>query len=170
MSENSIVKELRYDADEGALRYKGIRYLLIRPETLADLQKTMEQNPAGQERNALYEGGYTGGYLSSTKYRDIFGFTDHEILDFMARMGREIGWGRQEIEKYDADNGILEISVASSPFAEAYGESSIPVCHLICGIVAGMGSVLFGKRCRSVETACSAMGAEKCRFTLSVLE
>jgi hypothetical protein len=44
MSENSILNELVYDQASGALRYKGVRYLLIRPETISGFQKAMNES------------------------------------------------------------------------------------------------------------------------------
>ncbi|MBW2015982.1 MAG: 4-vinyl reductase [Deltaproteobacteria bacterium] len=168
MNENTILKDLRHDAHEGSLRYKGVRYLLIRPETIVGFQKAIEGSTGEGQCEALYKGGFDGGYLSSKNYREIHGFTELEVLDFMARMGGEIGWGRFKIERYDPNTRALEVSVTASPFAEAYGESAHPVCHLIRGIVAGMGSALLGIKCDAVETACSAMGADRCLFNLIV--
>lgn len=167
MAENKILKELNHNPGEGALRYKGIRYLLIRPETLIGLQKAVERETGTPQFDALYEGGFAGGFLSSKNYQEMHGYTDREVLDFMTSMGGEIGWGRFQVEQYDPEAEILEISVASSPFAEAYGEAEHPVCHLLRGIVAGIGSALLKTECGAIETACSAMGDDKCRFILT---
>ena len=42
MSANTVLDELAFDADSGALVYKEVRYLLIRPETLIAFQKAAE--------------------------------------------------------------------------------------------------------------------------------
>ena len=167
MEENAILSNLAYDGETGAIRYKGVRYLLIRPETLAELLKAVESVAGEQAGESLYRGGFEGGRLSTTTYREIHGFSDREIIDFMMRMGREIGWGRPSLDRYSPEQGVLEVRVTGSAFAEAYGSSSRPVCHLIRGVVAGMGSVLLGRSCRALEPACEAMGDACCRFTLS---
>ena len=41
MTENPILDELVYDSSSGALNYKGVRYLMIRPETIAGLQRAL---------------------------------------------------------------------------------------------------------------------------------
>jgi predicted hydrocarbon binding protein len=167
MRENAILDNLTYDEREGALRYKGVRYLLIRPETLGELLKAVEPVAGDQAGEALYRGGFEGGRLSTETYREIHGFSDREIIDFMMRMGREIGWGRLSLESYRPGEGLLEVRVAGSAFAEAYGPSSRPVCHLIRGVVAGMGSALLGRACRGLEPSCEAAGDPCCRFTLA---
>ena len=155
-----------WDENEGSLRYKGIRYLVIRPETLSDLFKAVEPVAGERAGEALFRGGFTGGNLSSRAYREIHGFSDEEILDFMLTMGGQIGWGRFSLEAWDKGSGDLVVRVTSSPFAEAHGEADEPVCHLLRGIVAGMGSALLERECGAVETSCQAMGDDCCRFVL----
>lgn len=170
MTENTILKELVHDPREGALSYKGVRYLLIRPETLAGMQKALERDTGRMEFEALYEGGFAGGYLSSKNYKEMHGFSDRDVLEFMTKMGGDIGWGRFQVEQYDPGEEVLKISVHSSPFAEAYGEADHPVCHLLRGIVAGMGTALFKRECSALETQCRAMGDDCCRFALTRME
>ncbi len=167
MKENAILDELVWDEADGSLRYKGVRYLLVRPETLGELLKAVEPVAGDRAGEALFQGGFTGGRLSCQTYRKLHGFTDEEILDFMTGMGGEIGWGRFELERYSAAEGVLEIRVCGSAFAEAYGRSDRPVCHLIRGIVAGMGTALLGLECGALETDCEAKGDPCCRFVLS---
>lgn len=166
MTENTILGNLVYNDAEGSLRYKGVRYLLLRPETLGKLLKAVEPMAGDLAGEALYAGGFTGGLLSSKTYQEMHGLTDQETIAFMMRMGREIGWGRFSLERYDPGEGLLSVLVSGSAFAEAYGASDRPVCHLIRGIVAGMGSALMGKDCNALETDCAAAGAECCRFVL----
>jgi len=44
MFENSKLKELVYDPSSGILRYKGVRYLLIRSETISGFQKALAES------------------------------------------------------------------------------------------------------------------------------
>ena len=90
---NAILDEIVYNPDKGALHYKEVRYLLIRPETLAGMQKALERVSGTEANEIIFQGGFDGGYLSARKYREIYGFCDEEILDFMVRMGSQIGWG-----------------------------------------------------------------------------
>ncbi len=162
--ENQILKELISNPEKGGLFYQEVRYLLVRPETLAAFQKAAEKEIGAKASNILYQSGFHGGALSSKKYREVFGLSDEEIIRFMMEMGPQIGWGRFELERFDAGKKILNVRVYHSPFAECYGPSAKPVCHMIRGVLGGMASSVFGKEIESKEISCLAKGDEYCRF------
>lgn len=166
MSPNTVLDELAFDADSGALVYKEVRYLLIRPETIIAFQKAAEAR-LGVEiaGEVLYEGGFAGGRLSGQRYRTALGLSAAEGVDFMCRMGGQIGWGRFTLLELDEGAPRLRVEVQRSPFASAYGPgSSTGVCHLIRGVLGGLVSGLFGVEVRAEETACTSLGASVCRF------
>lgn len=165
--ENEILKDLCFDPGKGGLFFKGVRYLLIRPETLITFQKALEKDFGEKVSELLFQGGFHGGALSSKKYREEFKFSDRDILHFMIHMGTQIGWGRFELERYDPAQKALAIRVYHSPFAITYGESSSAVCHLIRGVLSGMATVLFSPESRVIELECLATGYEYCRFELA---
>lgn len=169
MTGNSILDELSYDRPSGALTYKGVRYLLIRPETITGFQRKVERISEKDAGESLFSGGFAGGSLSTRKYKEAFGLSDREAIEFMLKMGSEIGWGGFRLDEYDPEADVLRVSVANSPFAESYGKSNRGVCHLIRGIVGGIGSVLFGQACTALEISCAAMGDEKCVFEVRIL-
>ncbi len=164
MSENPIIDGLSHDQSSGSLLYKGVRYLLIRPETITGFQKAVTESFGQEAGEKLFAGGFTGGSLSSKKYRELHHFTDHEIVEFMMNMGNKIGWGCFNLEQYNPEKKYLCVSVTNSPFAESYGKSSVGVCHLIRGVLAGMASVVFNASCTSTEIECIAKGDPKCLF------
>lgn len=170
MRENPILDELVYDRSSGSLRYKGVRYLLIRPETIAGFQKALFELYGDEISSPLFQGGFAGGSLSAKKYRDIHGYSEHEIIDFMMQMGNQIGWGHFSLNKYDPDLKYLDVVVQHSPFAEAYGGSDHAVCHIVRGVIAGLASVLFGDSCTADEVECQARGDDRCRFAAVVQE
>lgn len=163
---NSILSELEFDAEHGALLYKGVRYLLIRPETLDMFYKAVEEQIGEHAHHAMHRGGFTGGSLSAKKYRDVFGLDAAESVAFMARMGTEIGWGKIEIARLDLAQRVLEVTVASSPFALAHGYTNHGVCHLIRGVFAGLASGIFDCNVESREVECLAMGNPQCRIII----
>ncbi len=164
--DNSILAELEFDATRGALLYKGVRYLLIRPETLDIFYKAAEEKIGAGAHDAMYRGGFTGGSLSAQKYRDVFGLDARQSVEFMARMGAEIGWGKIEIARLDLDARVLEITVASSPFAAAHGQAAHGVCHLLRGVFAGLASGIFESEVESREVECLALGNPQCRIVI----
>jgi predicted hydrocarbon binding protein len=169
MSVNSILEELEYKSSSGVLRYKDVRYLLIRPETIVGFQKAIEETNAGLARDAFFQGGFNGGHLSAKKYREINDLNDTQLIDFMMKMGTEIGWGLFKLRSFDSRQNHLSIIVEQSAFAGAYGQSSSGVCHLIRGVLSGMASILFNKKCVGSEVRCLAKGDEHCHFEIQAL-
>jgi predicted hydrocarbon binding protein len=167
MAENSILDELKYDFASGALKYKDVRYLLIRPETIVGFQKAIEQHSPTAVRDAFFQGGYQGGYLSAKKYKEIHNLSDSETIEFMMTMGAEIGWGHFKLDEYDFAKKKLQISVENSAFAEAYGDSDEGVCHLISGVLSGLATILFSRNCTASEIECMARGDHHCVFRIS---
>ena len=56
---NEILENLDYADDGGALLYKGVRYLLIRPETISEIQKALIEEIGAEheyfEKGFVYE-------------------------------------------------------------------------------------------------------------------
>ena len=166
MSENPILDELVYDESTGSLSFKGVRYLLMRPETIAGFQKAVVENCGPRAAENFFDGGFNGGRLSTQKYRELHGFSDTEVIDFMMNMGSQIGWGDFRLLAFEPADRLLSIAVKNSAIARAYGESSQSVCHLIRGVLAGMAVVLFDGDCRAEEVECLARGDAVCRFVI----
>jgi hypothetical protein len=61
MNQNSIIDQLGYDPASGALTYRDVRHLLIRPETIVGFQKIVEKHSRTGAQEALFQGGYRGG-------------------------------------------------------------------------------------------------------------
>ncbi|MBT8369981.1 MAG: hypothetical protein KJO34_03395 [Deltaproteobacteria bacterium] len=166
MSENPILAELVYDQSSGSLLYKGVRYVMIRPETIAGIQKAITASCGKEADESFFEGGFTGGSLSAIKYKELHNFSDLDVIEFMMKMGNQIGWGHFRLERYDPKLKVLRVCVANSPFAETFGKSTQSVCHLIRGVLAGMASSLFGRNCTSDEIECRAKGDTRCLFVI----
>jgi len=166
--DNSVLAELAWDAATGALNFKEVRYLLIRPETLVQFQRAVEAEVgAGRAGELLYSGGFAGGQLSGRKYMETLGLGDREAVEFMCRMGGELGWGQLRLVRWDSDAQSLEIQVTNSPFAGAYsGESRSGVCHLLRGVFGGLGATVFGVPVESDELRCLAAGDSLCQIVV----
>lgn len=163
---NSIIESLEFASEKGALSYKGVRYFLIRPETVMDLQKSMEKELGKKSGEILYQSGFLGGSLSGKKYREVFGFSLEETIRFMIKMGREIGWGYFDLDELDVKERFFVIRLNNSPFAQAYGPSDHPVCHMIRGVFGGLGQGIFQAPVVAEETLCEARGDPFCRFSI----
>ena len=82
-----------------------------------------------------------------------------EKVSFQGGLGLVSDEGESDLEK-----GQMIIEVGDSPFAAAYGQAESGVCHLIRGVMAGLGAGIFGGEVSSVETTCAAKGDARCRF------
>src|SRR3989304_6316072 len=159
--ENTVLNEMTWDAEAGRRLFKDVPYLLIRPETLVALQKAVEAELGERAGELLARGGHTGSALSTRRYREAFGLGTEETARFLGRRGGKLGWGAFGARE-------MGVRVGRSPFAEAYGPASRPVCHLIRGVVAGLAEGSFGAPAQAREVECLAMGAKTCRFHATV--
>lgn len=133
-------------------------YILIRPETLAGLQKAVEAALGAGAGECLAAGGRAGGAKATAQLEGDAASRARRLLE----AGRDIGWGEFALERLTPT--ALVVTVAGSPFARAYGAAAAPVCHLTRGVLETLASVVLEGPTRIVETACSAMGHARCRF------
>jgi predicted hydrocarbon binding protein len=133
-------------------------YILIRPETLVGVQKAMEAALGAGAADCLAAGGRVGGAAATAALEGDAPTRARRLLS----AGREIGWGDFALERLTAD--ALVVTVAGSPFARAYGAAAAPVCHLTRGVLEALAAVVLERPAPIAETACAAMGADRCRF------
>lgn len=161
---NEILAALEYDPGAGALSFKGVRYLLVRPETIMGLYRAISIDSPDKAGDLFFRAGFVGGRLSAQKYKEVFSLGDQALVEYMARMGGQLGWGRFDLVSLDLERKELEVAVYNSPFASAHGPSAVPVCHFIRGVLAGVGEEIFQSRVDSSEKTCMAIGGSNCRF------
>lgn len=159
-----ISENLHFDSEKGVISFKGIRYILIRPETIVQFQKEVERVMGDRTSFAMSRGGYEGGSLSAKNYKQEFNLSNEEVVDYMCSMGSQLGWGAFEV--VELSEGRLVVDVHNSAFAENYGPSDGPVCHMIQGVLAGLGRTVLGSDVKSVEEKCAAKGDDVCRFVV----
>jgi divinyl protochlorophyllide a 8-vinyl-reductase len=158
---NAVLAELSDDG-AGRLTYRDARYLLIRAETLAALQKAVESALGATAAECLVAGGRAGGGRAAASFTGA----GRERAEALVAMGTRIGWGRFALERIAP--GELVVTVTGSPFAEAYGTAPGPVCHLIRGVLEALANAVLTGRPQVTETACAATGAPACRFEARV--
>lgn len=147
------------DDGAGGLWVGDSRYLLVRPETLVALQRAMEAAlglPAAAE--CLAAGGRAGG----AKALASLGGSPRERVERLLATGAAIGWGQFVLKRFGPRELVVEVH--HSPFAEAYGPTAGPVCHLTRGVLDALAAAVLEQPCRVVETACVAAGAPACWF------
>jgi predicted hydrocarbon binding protein len=153
---NEILDALSFDPERGALEFRGVRYLLIRPETLEGIRGALGEWAAA----AFAAGGIEGGSRSAEKLMKEQGLAPAQVVARMCEMGTRIGWGRMEPGEFDGAGETFAVAVTASPFAAGEG----PACDLIRGVLQGIGRTIFGRECQAVEEECIGSGAERCTF------
>jgi predicted hydrocarbon binding protein len=162
--ENTLIKAIEFDENQGALLFKGIRYLLMRPETIIEFQKGVEEVFGERAGEIFFAGGFQGGSLSAQKLKELQGLDAKGVIESMCSMGTQLGWGRFTLREFDQATYKITVEITSSPYAQIYGKSKKPVCHLIRGVIAGITKVIFGKERDVQETQCLAQGFASCIF------
>lgn len=154
---NSVLAGLRDDG-HGRLLHRGARFMLIRPETLMGAQRALEGAAGATAAECFTAGGRAGGAraIAATAGQA------RERLERLVTMGRELGWGEFGVESWSPARMV--ITVRHSAFAEAYGRSSGPVCHLLRGVLEAFAEQLLGRPVRVTESRCAATGEPLCRF------
>lgn len=133
-------------------------YILIRPETLAGVQKAVEAALGPAAAECVAAGGRAGGARATAAVGGI----GEERVERLLAQGAAIGWGSFRLERLTPTS--LSVSVADSPFVRAYGSAGAPVCHLTRGVLEALATSVLERRVVVRETACVAVGAARCRF------
>lgn len=163
----SVLPRLSWNPESGAMELNGARYLLVRPATLVALLKAAEEMQGADAARAFFiAAGTAGGEQAATEYAKADP-DPRTVAATMAKKGTGLGWGRLRVDVAEAQGTELRFSSENSPFADAYGESDHPVCHFLTGALTGLGRVVLGAAAVGEETACSAMGAERCEFRIA---
>lgn len=164
---NPILENLNFYSGSGILEYNDVRYMLIRPETVIEIQKVLEEMfGVSIAHEILYGSGFKGTSLTANKLLKS-GLSPDQCLQAMFEMGGYLGWGKFVLQE-EAPGGISghEVVIHASPFAKAYGTSQHPVCSILCGALAGIFSTLKEMLYLCSESECVAMGNPFCRFCL----
>lgn len=163
---NEVLDNLEFDEGAGTLTYKGVRYFLIRPETLGDLYQLVKRALGEQADEAFFQAGYTGVSRSLQAYKAQLGLTGEALLSFLTKMGSHLGWGSMALLSLDLPGKRMRIEVKNSVFAQAGGGQEAQ-CHMLRGVLAAMGEAVFGSPASVREVACLAKGDASCRFLVT---
>lgn len=164
---NQILESLLFEPEQGRLTLQGVRYLLIRPGVLVDLQKSLETHLPYDAAGVLAGASQSEGMVLASRLKEVFGYSDTEVLRSLAFMLQEAGWGLVSPEMANWESRELVFRVDASPFVEDYGPSVVPVCHFLLGLLSGAAIVLFETEIEGAEVQCAAKGDSVCRFVVS---
>jgi predicted hydrocarbon binding protein len=164
---NQLLDSLIHTPEEGRLSLQAARYLLIRPDILVDIQKALETHIPHDAAKVLADASQNDGITMAGRLREVFSYSAEQVLSSLTFMLGEAGWGVTTVEMLNVENGELVLKVQESPFAEIYGPSVNPVCHILSGIFQGVGTALFESEVEGQEIQCLARGDDVCRFVIT---
>jgi uncharacterized protein len=148
----------------GRLQLGPGRVLLMRPETLAELQRGVEDRLGPKAPEYLYSAGSAWAQDAARRTQAATGEEGAELARLVCQQATELGWGEWRVEAFRAEEKGLAVRVLGSPFAEAYGTADTPACHLVAGAVGGLTEFLFHVPAPCMEQACLVQGAPGCLF------
>ncbi len=164
---NQILESFSFDAEEGRLDLQGLRYLLMRPSLLSEIQKTLEELLPQEVGTILSDAAQTEGLVLASRLKDVFSYSEDQVLSSLAFMMGESGWGAVSVQMINVETAELVLKVHGSPFAEEYGPSVRPVCHLLLGLFRGAGMAIFDREVIGEEVQCAAKGDAACLLVVS---
>ncbi|HOX45070.1 MAG TPA: 4-vinyl reductase [Myxococcota bacterium] len=148
----------------GRLQLGPGRVLLMRPETLAELQRGVEDRLGPKAPEYLYAAGAAWAHDAAKRVLAATGEEGVELVRLVCQQATELGWGEWRVEAFRAEEKALAVRVLGSPFAEAYGSADTPACHLAAGAVGGLTEFVFRVPAPCTEQACLVQGAPGCLF------
>ncbi len=153
-------------AGPGVLALGPDRHMVVRPELLAEIQKGVEDRLGVKASEYLYAAGsvWAGGEIKRLRQAaPEAGVQD--LAAMLCQHATALGWGEWRLEAVSEEERGVMVRVTRSPFAEAYGQSDEPVCHLLAGAVAGLTESLFYVPAACTELHCLTQGADDCQFS-----
>ena len=159
-----VIDGLAFEEATGDIHFNQVRYMLMRPATRSALPQPLAEPPGADAGQIRCPAGLAGGRLSGRRFRKNFEQSEEDYLRFFAKMGTSIGWGHFRVLSCDIPRKKFSFSVKNSPFVGSYGQSSNPVCHILRGVLAGLGESMFAEAMEAKESSCAAMGNGECVF------
>ncbi|AKU99105.1 hypothetical protein AKJ09_05769 [Labilithrix luteola] len=174
----SFFGDLQRVPERGDIQISGVRYLLMRTDSLAielhsELRKTFGEAGARQIRYKLAR---ACGMRDAKMFHERLGVTDPTMKLALGPVHfAHVGWANVDIFPESTpqpnENYFLvydhPYSFEASSFIDNGITSDHPVCFMNAGYSAGWCEVSFGVELRAEEITCRARGDEKCIFVMA---
>ena len=170
--------DLDRDPARGDIQISGVRYLLMRTESLAiELQEELRKTfgDAGS-RQIRYKLARALGMRDARMFHERLGVEQAEMKLALGPVHfAHVGWASVDIfpESTPQPNEDYFLaydhpySFEAASYLENGIESDHPVCHMNAGYSAGWCEVSFGVELKAEEITCRAKGDEKCIFVMA---
>jgi len=174
----SFFGELDRKPEEGKIEINGVRYLLVRSDSLSiemqeELRKTFGEAGARQIRYKLAKG---CGIRDATMFAERLKVEDPVMKLALGPVHfAHVGWANVDIFPESAPQPNEDYflvydhpySFEAQSYIENKIETDVPVCHMNAGYSAGWCQVSFGVELKAEEITCRARGDDKCIFVMA---
>jgi len=156
------------DQDSGEVRVDGRGFVLVQRETMAELQRGLEEILGRGAESVLVRVGYKRGTELSERLVALVGDNADAFVEGLRVYAGRTGLCR--VEGVAVDPPKVVIRASNSFIAMGYGSSGRPVCHYLRGVLLAAGErLLHRKELECVETTCFAAGDPECGFEVTPL-
>jgi predicted hydrocarbon binding protein len=153
-----------HDLERGEIVELGVRYLMMRPDVLMGVAHELAPRESTLFLQALEQSAFRNAQASFRQYSLQNSIAAESLLAKYLEMAAHLGWGSWTI--IPVRQASREVEVRNSPFAAGFGQSAIPVCSPIKGVLKAMMIVAYSASVEVREVTCAAQGGRICRFTL----
>jgi predicted hydrocarbon binding protein len=157
-------KTVAFNPENGSLSIDSLRYLLIRPETLSEIQKGVEDRLGPKAAEFIYSAGASWAVGVYRRLKQNLPEDPQSIIPAFCLHATQLGWGHWKASSFDSENKKLIVTVENSPYALAYGLSDQPVCHILAGAIGGLAEAIFSMPSACSEQTCKAQSQPNCTF------
>lgn len=152
---------LEWDSEKGAIHDRDIPYLLIRPDSLMGIFAFLPVSVRAAAFEAFARSIAYFGRGSAESYQTLGAEQADALIETIAATAPQLGWGVWYLTRTAAG---LSLEVENSPFAAGYGDSDVPVCAPIRGMLEAVGGLVASGSVIARETGCVSQGAATCTF------
>lgn len=157
-SENGLIKKMPDDSRVFAVDSLG----------WAKLQHELTSTFVSGAAVILQRMGYSyGRHLG--RVAKLHGATQIDVLDRLIQYSKEEGWGKLSLNSGDMSIGDARLVVKGCFFCLHWKDSTVPVCHILEGLVGGITDEVTGRTHRVLEERCVAKGDTVCEIIVERL-
>ena len=174
----SFFADMQRDPERGDIQISGVRYLLMRTDSLAielheELRKTFGEQGARQIR---YKIARACGIRDARMFHERLGVTDPAMKLALGPVHfAHVGWANVDIFPESAPAPTEDYflvcdhpySFEAASFVDNQIRSDHTVCFMNAGYSAGWCEVSFGVELKAEEISCRVCGDQKCIFVMA---
>ncbi len=106
---NQLLESMSFEGEAGKLSLQGLRYLLLRPGLISEIQKSLEDALPSDVERILADASQNEGVGLAGRLKDVFSYSEEQVLSSLAFLLGESGWGAISVQMLNMD--LMELVV-----------------------------------------------------------